>query len=122
MWTVMTRPRLSRCGRVDGVRFNFHTVQYIETGKSFCASPGTGMGTGANLNAAPAEASRPTSITKSLAGWPSFFSWKHSTCALSVLPGTDMVWKQPAWPCKVCDTDLSREYNCIAPLMTPAPP
>ena len=64
----------SRTTRVDGVRFNFHTVQYIETGKSFCASPGTGMGTGANLNAAPADASRPTSITKSFAGWPSFFS------------------------------------------------
>ena len=46
----------------------------METGKSFCASPGAGMGTGANLKAAPAEASLPTSITNSFAGWPSFFS------------------------------------------------
>ena len=58
----------SRTTRGDGARFIFHTAKHIETGKSFCASPGTGMGTGANRNAAPADASRPTSITKSFAG------------------------------------------------------
>ena len=50
--------------------------------KALCASPGTGMGTGANLKAAPAG-HLPTSITNNFAGWPSFFSWKHKTWALS---------------------------------------
>ena len=59
--------------RGDGVSVT-DTATHIETGKSFCASPGAGMGTGASRNAAPADASRPTSITNSFAGWPSFFS------------------------------------------------
>ena len=77
----VTMLQLARCARVDAVAatapsssFMKTLHQDMDTGKSFCASPGTGMGTGASLKAAPAEASLPTSITKSFAGWPSFFS------------------------------------------------
>ena len=86
-----SRPRRRRRG--DRSKFKFHedAASDMDTGKSFCASPGTGMGTGASRNAAPADASLPTSMTNNFAGWPSFFSWKQRTWALSERPGTLIV-------------------------------
>ena len=89
--SVTTRPRLPRCGRVDAIDAT-ETAQNIELTRGDGVSvtdtasghghgevvgagpPGTGMGTGASRNAAPADASLPTSMTNNFAGWPSFFS------------------------------------------------